>query len=259
MIRALPAVAALAWIALACRSALPPAVPLADDDPRPAALLAGLEARSASVEALRGLARLSVDGPGGSLRSKQVVVAARPARLRVEVLGFLSQTVAVLVTDGVEYTLVDTRDHSWEHDRVRPGLLYDVAGIDLDPAQAVRVLLGVPRLDGLELARASGRADGSVQLVLTDARGRPRRALEFDADGLLRRLAEWDAAGVPRFDARYADVESLEPADLARRIEIHFPATGVRATLDLSSLTLNPALSPDTFRLDPLAEPGRSG
>lgn len=251
MSRALRAAAALALLLAGCRSLTPPAVLLAPGDPRPAALLATLGERSAGLSALRGMARLAVDGPGGSLRSRQVLVAARPALLRVEIVGFLSQTQALLVTDGETYAFFSARDRRFESDRVRPGLLWEIAGIDLEPGEAVGVLLGAPDLGSLAPARAASLGGGAVRVVLVDQAGRPRRALEFDAGGALRRLAAWDLDGVLAWDARYDDLETLGATSFAHAIEIEFPPTGVRARLELSRVSLNPDLAPDAFQLNP--------
>jgi len=88
--------------ATACRTPAPIAVPLPPDDPRPAALLDAWARAAGERHGLRARARLAVDGADGALhlRGKQILVLERPAYLRVEILGLLNQTVAVLVTDG---------------------------------------------------------------------------------------------------------------------------------------------------------------
>lgn len=251
--------AAVALLAAGCRTASPPAVPLPPDDPRPAALLAALEERGEALRALRGVAELAVDGPGGSLRSKQVLVAERPARLRVEVLGFLSQTVALLATDGETYDLFQVKERRFEHAPVRPGLLWEVAGIDLAPDEAVRVLLGVPDLEALEAAGAVALPEGWVGVLLADARGRRRRGVEFDAAGSLRRITSWSEAGVLAWDARYDALEAVGGTPFAREIAIDFPATGVEARIELSRVDLNPALAPGVFEIQPPAGVSSSG
>jgi hypothetical protein len=106
---------------------------LREHDPREAA--AGR--RPASRGAARGLARhtggsrrapgdarLAVDaagaGDGGrdlALRSKQRMWLAKPAQLRVEVLGFLDTTLAVLVTDGERYSLFESQEQRLQEGR----------------------------------------------------------------------------------------------------------------------------------------------
>jgi len=249
--RVLVAAVAVALLAAGCRSSRPPAVPLAPGDPRPAALLASLEERGGQLRALRGVAKLSVDGPEGSLRSKQVLVAARPARLRVEVLGFLSQTVALLATDGETYDLFQVKERRFERAPVHPGLLWEVAGIALAPPEAVRVLLGAPDLGGLEPAGAVALPGGGVGVLLADARGRRRRGVEFEPGGALRRLTVWSAGGRTAWDVRYAEIEDRQGVPFAHEISLEFPASGVEAEIELDRVELNPTLAPDVFELEP--------
>jgi len=248
--RALVAAAGAALLAAGCRTSLPPAVPLAPGDPRPAALLASLEERGADLQALRGVAKLSVDGPEGSLRSKQVLVAARPARLRVEVLGFLSQTVALLATDGETYDLFQVKERRFERAPVHPGLLWEVAGIALAPDEAVRVLLGAPDLEGLAPAGAAALPEGGVGVLLSDAKGR-RRGVEFDSGGALRRVTAWRPGGLVAWDVRYDDVEERSGLAFAHQIALEFPASGVEAEIELDRVELNPTLGPKVFELEP--------
>jgi hypothetical protein len=250
-VRRARAAAAAALLGLAgCRSLPPSAVPLAHGDPRPGALLSALAARSEALSSLRGLARLAVDGPRGSLRSRQVLIAARPARLRVEVLGFLSQAQALLVTDGASYELWDARERRAERGELRPGLLLEVAGIDLEPEEAVAVLLGTPALEALSLAGAAQVGAARVRVQLADAEGRARRVLEFDSDGELRRLAALDGAGGLLWEARYGDLRAAGATRLAHAIELAFPQSEVEARLELSQVETNPWLPLGSFILE---------
>lgn len=200
------------------------------------------------------MARLSVDGPGGAVRSRQVMVAVRPASLRVEILGFLSQTQAVLVTDGESYSFFDVRERSFERAALRPGLLARIAGVDLEPDEAVRVLLGTPDLAGLRPVGAALLPGGGVRIILADDSGSTRRAVETDADGQLERFAAWGPQG--SFDARYGDRQAVGEVPFAHRIEIEFPETEVLARIELSQVDLNPTLGPNAFELD---TPGAAG
>jgi hypothetical protein len=253
------ALAAAALLVAGCQTLAPPAVPLAPGDPRPAALLAGLEGRSAELAALRGVARLAVDGPAGSLRSRQVLVAARPARLRVEVLGFLSQTEALLVSDGETYALFEARGRRFEEALVRPGILEEIAGIDLEPREAVEVLLGAPDLAGLAPEEPALAAhDGAVRISLADPAGRRRRGVEFDASGALRRVVAWDEDGTLAWVARYDGVEPVAGIAFAHGIDLEFPHKSVHARLELSRVDLNPELEAEVFRIE-LPPPAQEG
>ncbi|MBW2716176.1 MAG: hypothetical protein JRD03_08870, partial [Deltaproteobacteria bacterium] len=96
--------AALLFWATACATPVP-FQSLTPGDPLPRRLLDDWVERTSERQRLRGRARLAVDRKDGSvqLRGKQLVVLERPSRLRVEILGFLNQSLAVIATDGVGF------------------------------------------------------------------------------------------------------------------------------------------------------------
>jgi hypothetical protein len=247
----LPLAAALLGAA-ACRSVAPP-TPLPDGDPRPAALLAAWSRAAQSRQALRGRAHLAVDARDGELRlrGRQVLVAERPARLRVEMLGLLGQTVAVLVTDAGRYQFFSAEDRDYQTGPVDDALLWRLVRLPLRPDEAVDLLLGAsPGAEPLALARAHETAESGLTLELADASGAVRRRLAFDAAGGLRALEVRDAAGDPLWTARYADFARLDAGPpFAREISLE-TAGGTRAELSLRDVELDPELPEALFRLE---------
>lgn len=244
-----------ALAALSCRSA-PPLRPLPEADPRPVALLAAWSATAQARHALRGLARVAVDARGARsggedlhVRSRQVVVLERPARLRVEIQGFLGATVAVLATDGRRYDLFRVEDRSLLSGPVHDGLLWEVAQIELTPEEAVDLLLGVAQPDGaLDVASAWDAGEGRVRVAFADDAGVRRRQVEFDAEGRLRWLQVREAAGFA-WEARFDDYAPVGGAPLAHVVTLDIDGGRTRAVLSLRDLELNPQLPPDIFRL----------
>jgi hypothetical protein len=228
----------------------PRTVPLPQGDARPRVLLDTLARTAAERQALRGVARLAIDGPAGSGRAKQVLVAARPARLRVEVLGFLDQTVAVLATDGERYRLFRAEDRSLDAGLVSPGLLWEVVGLAVTPEQAVRLLLGAPA--PREESRVAGGAllgSGGVRVEL-EAPGRSgSERLEFDARERLVAWAELGADGSVRAEARFADFRPTAGADFPYEVELRDHTSGARARVRFVQVELNPVLPPGAFDL----------
>jgi hypothetical protein len=253
VIHARPLVAGALLAFTACAGLRP--LPLAPDDPRPAALVAAFAERAALREALRGSARLSVDVDGNGarsvrLRARQSLVLERPARLRIEVQGMLGNTLAVLAVDGAEYALFETETRRFERGPLEPDLLWRVAGLTLQPDEVVEVVLGGPRLaQDLALRAAFAAPDGGVRVELADDAG-ARRALEFDAEGRLREWVARDPHRTP-WTARFDDYAPVAGEALAHRVSID---TGsARAVLQLRDVELNPPLPADIFRLDGLA------
>jgi hypothetical protein len=235
--------------ALACRTVAPVA-PLPADDPRPAAMLARWQLESESRRALRGRAHLAVDAEAVQLRGRQIVVVERPARLRVEVLGLMNQTAAVIATDGDRYEVFRVGDRSYESGAVREDLLWREAGLALAPEQAVAVLLGAPR-PGAGLAPANARltSAGRVEFDLVDASGRPRQRAAFDALERLRSFAVLDDDGSERWRAEFDDYAAVGASQLPHGIVLDVTEGSTHAEIELRDLELNPSLSVDIFRL----------
>lgn len=234
--------------ALGCAGARPPSEsPLAAGDTRPASFVAKLAEDGATRRALRGVAKIAIDGPNGSGRAKQIVALERPAKLRVEVLGLLDQTIALLTTDGVSYRFVRSADRSVERGAVRDGLLAEIAGVALAPEDAVRLLLAAPVEPGARVLSGAALSDGGVRAVIASESGFERAALDFDADALLRRWALLGADGEIRIEARFRDWRDAGGRAFPYEIEIDDAVGGGRAALSWSSVELDPALDPALF------------
>jgi hypothetical protein len=249
---------ALLLAAAGCRTA-PTRLPLAADDPRPSALLRAWQAGAEARRALRGSARLAVDGDGPPVRARQILVVERPSRLRVEVQGLLSQTLAVIVTDGPRYQLFRAEDRSFESGEVRPGLLRQVASLDLTPEEAIDLVLGVPRPGaGLAPAGAYTTKDGEVDVELAEPDGQVRERRVFDAQGRLRRVEHLGEDGAAAWSARFDEYRPVGGVPFAHTIRVEAGRTAARAELVLSGVELNPALPADIFQLRPAGSGGQT-
>src|SRR3990172_460284 len=182
--RRLAIVAGLALSARACRT--PGALrALPHGDPRPQLLLDAFERSAEARRSLRGRARIQVEGGSGmNLAGRQILVAERPARLRIEVLGLFDQALAVLTTVGERFELFRSADLSFEEGELRPGLLWEQAHIALRPEEAIALLLGAPPPEpGLVPVRAEGAEDGTIRVALAVPGCPERRRLRFDGEG----------------------------------------------------------------------------
>ena len=243
-------VALLFWAA-ACATPIP-VQPLSPGDPRPRRLLDDWVERASQRQRLRGLVRLEVDRNDGSVQipGKQLVVLERPSRLRVEVLGFLNQPLAVIATDGEGFEVYRAEDQSYEAGEVDEHLLWNEAGIDLSPEEAVAVLLGVPISDPLPaLANAVSDGDGRIRIDLADADGTVVQRATFDPAGRLRAFEVLDEFGAVRWDAQFDAYRDVGGSPFAHSIELAIRSGDTRAEITFRNVELNPDLQPDIFQL----------
>jgi hypothetical protein len=254
--------AALLYWATACATTPVPFQPLPSSDPRPRRLLDDWAERASHRQRLRGLARLAVDQQDGSvqLRGKQLVVLERPSRLRVEILGFLNQSLAVVTTDGEGFEVYRAQDQSYEEGKVDANLLWNEAGIDLSPEEAVAVLLGVPISEPLPTpANAVRDEEGRIRIDLTDARGSVAQRVTFDPAGRLRAFEALDDAGAVLWSAQFDAYRDVDGSPFAHSIEVDVRSGVTRAEISFRNVELNPDLPPGMFRLFPAGESVPSG
>jgi hypothetical protein len=228
---------------------------LAVNDPRVTALLANLRTASEERRSLIASARLSVDAPDLRFRRPQRLAVRRPADLRIEVLGLFGQIAAVLVTDGSHYQLWDGSQQGNGNSGVEQGevsreLLWSVARVDLSPAEAVALLLGVPFPAGVlpPVAAAQTQA-GGVAIVLGSDPEAGDQVVEFDREGRLIHVTSRDAKGRLLWQAGFSDYRELGSQLFAHEVSIDFPRFGARADLRFDSAELNRELSSDVFAL----------
>ena len=231
----------LAWAATGCSTALSTHFvrgrPLPLDDARASRVFDAYLEATATRNALRGSARVSLVGPDFKLNRPQNIVIERPARLRFEVIGLFEQLAAVLVSDGLHYGFYDAATGEMEQGPLTPTILWDLARVDVGVGEAVGLLLGAPRPPsgggraavwqeaderiGLAFARAgalrSGACGEPVERGWTDpacfggsnSLREGGDAFVFDRDGRLAELRAFDPDGVLRYRARFEEYRSL--------------------------------------------------
>lgn len=232
------------------------------DDPEVVLRLSGWADATRNRDALRGHARLAVDSADGQtrVRSKQIVVLRRPAQLRVEVMGFLNQSIAVVTTDGQHYAVFRAQPRSYRSGVVGPTLLWDEARISLTPGEAIELLLGVPAGDAAWQPAAAWRsADGRIRIDWVDSAGERVQSVVFDRDGNALDVERFETAGQSAWRARYDDFRDVNGVAFAHSIELSTGRGSTRAEIRLSGIELNPELRDDIFRLDRPGAPTGDG
>jgi hypothetical protein len=256
--------------------------PLAIDDARAEVVLTSyldeVEARSA----LRGHARVLLEGPDFKLNRPQRIVVERPARLRFEVLGLFDQLAAILVTDGRGFGFYDASTGEMSRGRVNGSLLWNLAKIDLDPHEVVGLLLGSPAPSpGIARADVWLEPEGRMAIAFawpTDEQASlcleaPERSglfevdcfmsrselqqggevFFFEPDGRLSEMRALDPNGIMRFRATFEEYKPLVDGDVGsafpHRITIRSPAVESEARFVWKRVILAEELSDRFFEL----------
>jgi hypothetical protein len=234
------------------------------------------------ARALRGSARVVLEGPEYKLNRPQRIAIARPDKLRFEVLGLFDVVAAMLVSDGREFGFYEAETGAITRGAMTPELLWELAQLDLAPHEVVDLLLGSPipspvmGLAGIWLESdagitfaytpvdsdappicGSGVAGPSSAPAQTDcgngdfARG--AEIFRFDAEGLLRELRSIDPGWLTRYHAFFEDYADLEVAESMQpfpmRITVHSPRVEAMARFEWKRIMLTDELPDRLFMI----------
>jgi hypothetical protein len=220
-------------------SGVQPLVRVTGENDRLAGWLARARADGTTRQAVRAIGRLRIDGPGGRGSLRELIVVERPARLRLESLSPLNQTVTLLVSDGEEFAFFDGR--TIERGASGRDLLERV-GLELDPAEAIDVLLAAPALPDGPIGEVL--AQGDDRLIEIDG-----RRIRFDAQGILRGVESRAPDGALLWSAEYDRWQPLPGGAFPFALALYFPGSELRAELELDDVELNPVLEGQLFRV----------
>ncbi len=220
----------------------PPAFePIAGEDEAMRARVERVVADAQARQTLRAVGKLHIEGPNGSGSVKQVVLVERPSRLRLESLNPLGQAATLLVTDGARYAFFDGK--ALEDGEVSAELLRERLGLALSPDDAVLALLAAPR-EPLAWPPVAVRGRGAEREVVIGS-----QSLRFAESGELAAIESLDASGALEWSAEYGPWRDVPGGRYPVSLALWFPATRLRAELELSSVELNPPLDAGLFRV----------
>ncbi len=242
------AVAALATVVLlagcATRPAPGPVAGFAGPLPTAAQLAAALDARRAQVRALRAWARLRYTAPEESRSAKQLLIAERPDRLRLELFSPFGAVFVLSAADGA-LSAWDRGEKVVYRGVASAANLRRYTQMDVAVPTAVDLLLGTPPLPaGGGQVSADGAAirlwqddDAGVTATWFNAAFEPLRYERHARDGRVLLRATFDG-WAPSGDAR-----------LPMQLGIELPPTQRRIEITLSEPEVNPPLAAAAFAL----------
>jgi outer membrane biogenesis lipoprotein LolB len=210
------------------------------------AIIAADGARRAALRSLRAWARLAYESPDESHRAKQLLIAERPDRLRLEIFSPFGAVFVLTAADGA-LAAYDRGASTVYRGAASADNLRRYTQMDLPVAGAVDLLLGTPpiddaapgivSLDGGAIELWRGTADGGARVAWYSPALLPLRYEEQDRDGHVRLRAAYDG---------YTVVDGVQ---IATQLHIELPPTQQRIDVTLSDVEVNPTLGDAVFAL----------
>ena len=245
MRQALLAVALLS--ACSAQKKLPPHADLASAPlPEASELLESLARRRASVSSIRGLARTSYTAPDQSLRSKQFLVAARPDRMRIEVLSPFSTVFVVATKDGT-LAAYEPGEKTVYRGYASVDNLARYIQVALPIDVIVDALMATPRMHAGQpgvvsfdqgLVELWQDADDDIRVTWFDQQHQPLRYERRAADGnvLLR--------------VTYSPYDLDAGVSVPASVDLELPQDDRRLQIQMRDVEVNPLLDDVVFTLD---------
>jgi len=208
-------------------------------------LVQALSARRAGLHSLRTLARIVYTSQGTSRRAKQVILAARPDRLRWEILSPFG-TVFVLTSSGGMIAAYARGENALYRGRASSENLARYTGVDLPVPLAVDLLLGTPPFHAGGLTKAS-REEGLLKLW--QSKNDAVSVIWFDMALDPVRYEQHDSEGYVVVRAKFANVTEVQGARLPARLTIELPPSQRKVEIELLDPEINPELVGGLFAL----------
>jgi outer membrane lipoprotein-sorting protein len=218
-------------------------------------LLDDLARRSASLKSFRALAQMHYVGPTDKLGIKEVIVVERPDHLRIEMMSTFGVALQI-ATDGTTISAYHRGDRTFYQGKATMENLSRFTRLDIDLHDIADLLVGLP-----PERPHSGRADLTFDRALGQWRvasplvGHDLLVLWFDPDDRVpARARQTDPAGRPRYDASFAEYETVSGTAVPSFVRFEIPDQGAKIELRYSNITINSAIDPGLFRFS--APPG---
>jgi len=204
-----------------------------------------MNVRRSEIRSIRALARTSYSSPEPSQRVRQLILAARPDRLRWEILSPFGTAFVLTAIHGTLAAYVPG-EHTVYRGAASPENLARYAGVDLSVATVVDLLLGTPPLlvDGLIVASEEGdefelwqSVDDEVFVSWFSPLMDPVRYESRDNEGyvLVR--------------ATFGDFTRVQGIRLATHLTVEIPPSSRRVEMELREPEVNPDLPDRLFAL----------
>jgi outer membrane lipoprotein-sorting protein len=215
--------------------------------PSAAELLASIAQRRQRIHTLRTLARLTYTSPTERRHAKQIILAARPDRLRFEVLSPFGP-IFVLATSAGRLAAYAREEATVYRGTASPANLERYTSVELPITAAIDLLLGTPRLDG-DPDPVVSRDAGAVRL-LCDGGDRTARVMWFTPQRDPARFERWAPRGDVVLRATFSDYVEVNGFRMPLQLSLETPATQRRIDIEFREPEINAVLDAPLFALD---------
>lgn len=240
--------AALIVLVSGCATQRAPVPPASSTGPVPeaAVLLRAMETRRESLHSLRVLARCVFRSPDESRRAKQLILAARPDRLRLEVLSPFGAVFVLTASHGTLAAFAPNESTVYRGTASGPNLAR-YASVDLPVSTAIDLMLGTPPMRSGALSVVS-RDAGYTKLWQVD--GDDVRVAWFGAALDPVQYEEQDTEGHVLVRATFGAYAEIDGVRLPTQLSVEVPPSQRGVDLEFREPEVNPSLADALFALE---------
>jgi len=216
--------------------------------------LARLAARGRGLRAASGFARVEAWRDGQRVRLQQVVLAERPARLRVETLSPFDQPISYLATDGERLTLYVLGEQRFLTGRATAANVGRLFPLALAPAEVVEALLGGLPLPAGDKALTWNGDEARYELTARAETGGVLATAWLRPDDLAPMRVE--AAGTPETGRWSLEVVGWEEQGghlLPGRVRFRMERGETEVRFRWTDVRCNPDLPAEAWQIEPPA------
>jgi hypothetical protein len=223
----------------------PPPEPASGALPRESVLVDSLAARREAIRGLRAWARTTYTSPSESRGARQLIIAERPDRLRLEVLTPFGVAFVLATADGA-LTAYARNEAAFYRGAATAANLSRYTQVDLPADVAVDILLSTPPFADSGSGFVS-REDG--RLKLWQEVGRRVHVTWFTDMLEPARYEQRDEQGNVLIRADFDDFAEVERVRLPTHLGLDLPASQQRIDIALREPEVNPTLPDSIFAL----------
>lgn len=200
------------------------------------------------VVTLQGDGKLRVESPQGSGTVSVFLAASRPGLLRVEMFDFFNRPIAVLVTDGQRFGLLQSQENKYYQGPASPRNLSRFLPVALPSGELVSVMLGqVPFLPADRMTLALDEKERLY--VLTLHRGEVSQVLHIHPKYL--RVVRSEVHGLPAYGLTYDNFKAEGELIFPHEVTLQAATADTSLTLRYTGITLNESPDLTLFDLTP--------